>query len=189
MDPAVDLTGLLVEWKAGDRAAFDRLVPLVYGELQRLAHRALRRERKDHPLQTTALIHEAYLRLVEIQRVDWRDRAHFLAVCAKVMRRILIDIARSRRALKRDPGFTVLGLDEQIPGRKTRIDDLIAIDEALEALALVDARRARVVEMRFFGGLSVEETAACLGVSADTVMRDWRLARAWLLSVLHRDGS
>ncbi|HSC27513.1 MAG TPA: sigma-70 family RNA polymerase sigma factor [Vicinamibacterales bacterium] len=181
-NPIVDVTGLLVEWKNGDRAALDRMMPLVHRELHRLAHRCLRGERHADVLQTTALINEAYLRLVDITRVDWRDRAHFLAVCATMMRRILVELARSRRSLKRGAGAVALPIDEEFPARAAPVEDLITIDNALEALAELDPRKARVIELRFFGGLSVEESAICLSVSPDTVMRDWRLGRAWLLA-------
>jgi RNA polymerase sigma factor (TIGR02999 family) len=178
------ITGLLQEWTAGDESALADLVPLVHGELRRLAHRQMRRERPDHTLQTSAVINEAYLRLRGVSRVRWRDRAHFFAMAARLMRRVLIDHARGRRYLKRGGAVRKISL-EQIadvapePGR-----DLVALDAALSELEALDARKSRVVELRFFGGLTVEETADALGVSADTVMRDWRLAKAWLLRQL-----
>ena len=179
-----DLTGLLIDWSRGDRTALDRMIPLVHHELHRLAHRCMLEERPGHALQTTALINEAYVRLVDIKRVDWRDRAHFLAVCARVMRRILVDFARSRESLKRGRGIAVLPLDDELPVHGPDRDDLIAINEALEALERIDPRKAQVIELRFFGGLSVEESAEALRVSTDTVLRDWRLARVWLLRAL-----
>lgn len=174
---------MLVAWGKGDEAALDRLIPLVHHELHRIARGCMRGERAGHSLQATALVNEAYLRLVGAQHVDWQSRVHFLAVSARLMRRILVDFARSRQYQKRGGGAQKVTLDEALivaePGH-----DLVALDDALEALAKVDDRKARVVEMRFFGGLSVEETASALKVSSDTVMRDWRLAKAWLLREL-----
>lgn len=177
------MTGLLIAWGRGDEGALERLVPLVHQELHRIARGCMRGERAGHSLQATALVNEAYLRLVGAQQVGWQNRVHFLAVSARLMRRILVDFARSKRYQKRGGGAQHVTLDEALivaePGR-----DLVALDDALEALAKMDERKARVVEMRFFGGLSVEETAAALKVSPDTVMRDWRLAKAWLLREL-----
>jgi RNA polymerase sigma factor (TIGR02999 family) len=177
------VTGLLIEWREGNAAALEQLVPLVHEELHRIARGCMRGERAGHSLQATALVNEAYLRLIGAQQVDWQNRVHFLAVSARLMRRILVDFARSKKYQKRGGGAQQVTLDEGLvvaePGR-----DLIALDEALDALGKLDERKARVVEMRFFGGLSVEETAAALGVSGDTVMRDWRLAKAWLLREL-----
>lgn len=174
-------------WGQGDSNALNQLVPLVHQELHRIARACMRRERAGHSLQATALVNEAYVRLVDAQHVDWQNRAHFLAMSARLMRRILVDFARARQYQKRGGGAQKITLDEALivmePGR-----DLVALDDALEALAKVDERKVRVVEMRFFGGLSVEETAAVLKVSPDTVMRDWRLAKAWLLREL-RGGS
>jgi len=175
-----DVTDLLVRWGEGDDAALSALVPLVHRELHEIATRCMSQERSGHPLQATALVNEAFLRLVDSRRVNWQNRAHFLAMSARVMRRILVDFARSRRFQKRGGGAKEIAFVEALipsadPGR-----DLEALDDALEALAIVDDRKARVIEMRFFGGLSVQETAEVLKVSADTVMRDWRLARAWL---------
>ena len=174
-------------WRGGNEAALEQLVPLVHEELHRIARGCMRGERAGHSLQATALVNEAYLRLIGAQQVDWQNRVHFLAVSARLMRRILVDFARSKNYQKRGGGAQAVTLDEALvvnePGR-----DLIALDEALDALAKLDERKSRVVEMRFFGGLSVEETAAVLGVSGDTVMRDWRLAKAWLLREL-RGGS
>ena len=177
------VTGLLMAWRGGNDAALEELVPLVHEELHRIARGCMRGERAGHSLQATALVNEAYLRLMGAQQVDWQNRVHFLAVSARLMRRILVDFARSKKYQKRGGGAQAVTLDEALvvaePGR-----DLIALDEALDALGKLDERKARVVEMRFFGGLSVEETAAALGVSGDTVMRDWRLAKAFLLREL-----
>jgi RNA polymerase sigma factor (TIGR02999 family) len=174
-----DVSTLLQAWSGGDRSALDKLAPIVYDELRRLAHYYLNGERRDHSLQTTALVNEAYLRLVDYRRMHWENRAHFFAVSAQVMRRILVDHAR-RRNLKRGGGVQHFSLDDVaiVDGRRT--DDLVALDDALNALGRFDERKVRVVELRFFGGLSVEETAEVLKVSAVTVMRDWSTARAWL---------
>ncbi|HTX34292.1 MAG TPA: sigma-70 family RNA polymerase sigma factor [Bryobacteraceae bacterium] len=176
-----EVTAFLRAWSGGDRDALDRMIPIVYKELRRLAHRHIRRERPDHSLQTTALVNEAYLRLVEYNRMQWQDRAHFFAVSAQLMRRILIGYAR-RHNLKRGAGILHVTLDEAAiavagAGRAT---DLIALDDALNALSRFDPRKVQVVEMRFFGGLSLDETAEVLKVSAITVRRDLRTARAWL---------
>jgi len=181
-----DVTGLLVAWGAGDESALDRLLPIVYGELRHVARRLMRGERGEHTLQTTALVNEAYLRLIDLSRVRWQDRAHFFAMSARLMRRILVDHARARRYAKRGGGRRPISLDEALVVAPERGTDLIAVDDALKALAVVDLRKSRVVEMRFFGGLTAEETATALGVSAVTVMRDWRLARTWLLRELGR---
>ena len=178
--PSHQVTGLLVAWGQGDEAALNQLIPLVHDELRRIARRCLAGERAGHSLQPTALVNEAYLRLVGVQHVDWQDRTHFLAMSARLMRRILVDVARSKHYKKRGGSAVRVTFDEALavtnePGR-----DLVALDDALQALATVDARKAHVVEMRFFGGLSVEETALALAVSVDTVMRDWKLAKAWL---------
>jgi RNA polymerase sigma factor (TIGR02999 family) len=179
LTPSGSVTGLLRAWRAGDGAALERLTPLVYDELRRIARRSLRRERAGHSLQATALVHEAYLRLVGAQAVEWQDRAHFFAMAARLMRRVLVDHARARARDKRGGGVTALALDEaHAPIDQGR--GLLALDDALHGLTALDPRRGRVVELRCFGGLSVAETAAVLGVSADTVMRDWKLARAWL---------
>ena len=181
-----DVTGLLVAWGAGDESALDRLLPIVYGELRHVARRLMRGERGEHTLQTTALVNEAYLRLIDLSRVRWQDRAHFFAMSARLMRRILVDHARARRYAKRGGGRRPISLDEALVVAPERGTDLIAVDDALKALAVVDLRKSRVVEMRFFGGLTAEETATALGVSAVTVMRDWWLARTWLLRELGR---
>ena len=174
------MTRLLVAWRGGNAEALDRLAPLVYAELHRIAHRYMRDERRNHPLQTTALVHEAYLRLIDVNRVDWESRNHFFAVCAKMMRRILVDAARRRSADKRGGNASHVALDEAFLPAREREADLVALDEALEKLAKLAPRKARVVELRYFAGLTVEETAQVLGISAETVMRDWRMARLWL---------
>jgi RNA polymerase sigma-70 factor, ECF subfamily len=182
MDTAgsVEITRLLKAWNSGDRAALERLLPAVYQELRRRARAYMRHQPSDHTLQPTALVHEAVLQLVDTTAIDWQDRAHFFAVCAQVMRRILVDSARARGAAKRGGGKPKVNMDD-VPGIHTERDrEIVAIDEALEVLAAMDPRKARVIELRFFGGLSVEETAAALDVSPQTVMRDWKLARAWL---------
>ena len=174
------VTGLLLAWSQGEQAALDKLVPLVYAELRRIAHRYMNRERHGHTLQTTDLVNEAYLRLIDASQVRWKDRAHFLAISAQLMRRILVDFARSRQYLKRGGGARRTWFDEAKIQSPLPSPDLVALDEAMEALAVKDARKSQVVELRFFGGLSVEETAEVLKVSPDTVHRDWRLAKAWL---------
>ena len=178
--PSQGVTQLLVAWTHGEQAALDKLVPLVHAELQRLAHRRMGRERPGHTLQTTALVNEVYLRLVDVKQVCWQDPAHFFAVSSQLMRRILVDFARSRRYLKRGGGAQKVTFDEALIPSPKRGQDLVQLDDALNALARVDARKSRVVELRFFGGLSVEETAEVLKVSQETVLRDWRLAKAWL---------
>jgi len=175
------VTELLVAWSGGDSSALDRLVPLVHAELRRLARRQMRRERDGHTLQTTALVNEAYLRLVDLSRIRWQDRAHFFAMSARLMRRILVDHARSRQYVKRGGGAWRVTFDEALVASAEPAADLLALDEALQVLARVDARKSQVVELRYFGGLSVDETAEALHVSPETVMRDWRLAKAWLL--------
>ena len=178
--PSQDLTCLLLAWRNGEHAALEKLVPAVHQELRRLALAYMRGERKDHTLQPTALINEAYLRLLDCRKVNWQNRAHFFAVSAQMMRRILVDYARSRRYLKRGGGAEKISLDENRIAADERDPDLIELDDALKALAAVDERKSRVVELRYFGGLRVEETAEALGVSPDTVMRDWKLAKTWL---------
>jgi RNA polymerase sigma factor (TIGR02999 family) len=176
-----ETTLLLRAWAEGDAAALDRLTPRVYAELRRIAGHCMQNERPGRTLQTTALVHEAYLRLIDVANVNWEHRAHFFAVSAQIMRRILVDGARARGAAKRGGHSPRVDLDEIADVLSGRSNELIALDEALDRLAELDPRKARVIELRFFGGLSVEETAAVLKTSADTVMRDWRLARAWLL--------
>jgi RNA polymerase sigma factor (TIGR02999 family) len=176
---ADDVTALLLAWGQGDEAAFERLVPLVHAELHRIAMRCMADERAGHSLQPTALVNEAYLRLIDVQRVKWHDRNHFLSMAARLMRRVLVDHARSRRYLKRGGGAARVPLMDDLAVDE-RGRDLVALDDALTALAAVDERKSRVIELRFFGGSSVEETATILNVSVDTVMRDWKLAKAWL---------
>ena len=176
-----EVSGLLQAWRDGDQAALDRLVPLVYGELRRLAHRYMIRERAGHSLQTTALIHEAYIRLVDLTRIEWRDRAHFFAIAARFMRRILVDRARSRAYQKRGGQAKMVSLDEALVVRPESSPDLVKLDDALNALGELDARKACVVELRFFGGLTENETAEVLGISRKTVERDWRMAKLWLM--------
>jgi RNA polymerase sigma-70 factor (ECF subfamily) len=175
-----EVTALLLAWSEGDQGAFDRLVPLVYAELRRLAKSYMRKERAGQTLQTTALIHEAYVRLIDAQNVQWQNRAHFFGVAARVMRQILVATAREHGSQKRGGRAQQVSLDEALVVGQEQDEDLIAIDEALSALAEVDARKAQVVEMRFFGGLTEEETATALRVSPETVKRDWRIARSWL---------
>ena len=179
-----DITELLVAWRQGDEAALEQLIPLVHHELHQIARRCLKGERPGHTLQPTALVNEAYLRLVDLRRVTWRDRTHFLAMSARLMRRVLVDFARSRRYQKRGGGLLKVSLDEAHAVAVNRGEDLVALDDALNTLGALDERKARVIELRFFGGLSVEETAMVLDVSRDTVQRDWRLARAWLMREL-----
>ena len=174
------VTGLLLAWGKGDEAALERLVPLVERELHRIARRCMAGERAGHSLQATALVNEAYLRLIDVQHMNWQDRAHFLAMSARLMRRILVDWARSKHYQKRGGGAPKVTFDEALPVTDERGTNLVALDEALEALARFDERKSKVIELRFFGGLSVEETAEVLKVSADTIMRDWKLAKAWL---------
>jgi RNA polymerase sigma factor (TIGR02999 family) len=178
------ITGLLVAWSRGEESALAQLTPLVLGELRRLARSYLRRERGDHTLQTDALVNEAYLRLVDLSQVEWRDRAHFFALSARLMRRILVDYARSRQVKKRGGGAERIAVDEFDKFPPDRGVDFVALDDALSALAVIDTRKAQVVELRFFGGLSVAEMAETLNVSEQTVMRDWRFARLWLLREL-----
>lgn len=173
------VTQLLRAWSEGDRAALEQLLPLVHGELHELAKRYLRGERPGHALQTTALVNEAYLRLVDVRQVRWQDRSHFMAIAARLIRQILVDFARERGCGKRGGGFRQVPLDESVAVDQPD-EDLLALDEALQALAAFDARKAQVVELRFFAGLSLEETALALHVSPETVRRDWRLAKAWL---------
>jgi RNA polymerase sigma factor (TIGR02999 family) len=172
---------MLQAWRRGDESALEKLTPQVYRELHRAAQQAMRHERDGHTLQTTALINELYLRFADLQAIDWQSRAHFFAICARQMRRILVDMARARQSEKRGQGTFVISLDEAPQISAVAHRDVIAIDEALQELARVDERKSRVVELRFFGGLSVEETAEVLRVSIETVARDWRMARAWLL--------
>ena len=174
------VTQLLQAWSGGDRAALDGLIPLVYDELHRQAHRCMRREHAGHILQTTALVNEAYVQLIEADKVKWRDRAHFFAIAAKLMRQILVHSARSRNAQKRGGKIRQVSLDESAVFASSPDADLVELDDALTALAEIDARKAKVVELRFFGGMTLEEAADVLKVSADTVWNDWDLAKTWL---------
>ena len=174
------VTGLLLKWGQGDEEALARLMPLVYDELHRIARKHMGHEAVGHSLQATALVNEAYLRLVDAQDVAWQDRTHFLAVSARIMRHILVDHARSRRYQKRGGDAARVTFDEALVVTDEPTQDFVALHDALEALATFDERKSRVIELRFFGGLTVEETASVLNVSADTVMRDWRLAKIWL---------
>jgi len=178
--PPNDITQLLVDWGKGNKLALDGLMPLVYDELHRIASRYLRRERQGHTLQTTALINEAYMRIVDQNRVNWQSRAHFFGVAAQMMRRILVDHARSHLYAKRGGGAQKLTLDEAIATPQERDLDLVALDDALTTLAQVDSQQSRIIELRFFGGLTIEETAEVLGISPATVKRDWNMAKAWL---------
>ena len=182
-----EITALLEAWGDGDKSALDRLMPLVYDELRRLAHRYMSHERPGHTLQTTALVNEAYMRLVNWKDVRWENRAHFFAASAQMMRRILVDFARNRQYLKRGAGAIQVSLGEAAAFTECPSADLVALDEALTQLAEMDPRKGQVVEMRFFGGLSVKEVAEVLKVSDETVMRDWRLAKVWLLRELVGD--
>jgi RNA polymerase sigma factor (TIGR02999 family) len=184
--PAHQLTELLQAWSEGDQGAIEKLMPLVYGELHRLAHRYMADERPGHTLQTTALVHEAYLRLLDSAHPNWQGRTQFFAVCAGAMRRILVDFARTRRAAKRGGGQPSIQIQEAeaVAGRQGT--DVVAIDDALKALAEQDPRKGQIVELRFFGGLSVQETAGVMKISEMTVLRDWKLAKSWLRRELTR---
>jgi len=179
-------TDLLLAWGRGEQAAFDELVPLVHDELRRIARRHMGHERVGHTLQATALVNEAYMRLIDVKRIQWQNRAHFFAMAAQVMRRVLVESARARKFQKRGGGARQVSLDEALLVSNEPGQDLVALDDALNALAALDPRKGQVVEMRFFGGLSVEETADALQVSTGTVMRDWRLAKVWLLRELSK---
>jgi len=179
-----EVTNLLIQLTRGDRGAEERLMPLVYAELRRMAASRLRRERADHTLQATALVNETYLRLIEIDTIDWQSRSHFFALAAKLMRRILVDHARARRARKRGGSRESINLDDVLVFTTPRSEQMIALDDALNRLGTYDPRQGQIVELRFFGGLSEEEIAAHLGISARTVKRDWRMAKAWLYKEL-----
>lgn len=183
------VTQLLVAWSKGDEVARDQLMPLVYEELHRLAHRYMKRESPGHTLQTSALVNEAFVRLVDQKNVRWQNRAHFFGIAAQMMRRILVDYARSRNYAKRGGGATQLSLDEALIVSDERSAEVVNVHEALERLAEFDARKSEIVELRFFGGLSIDETAEVLNVSPGTVMRDWTLAKAWLRREISSDGS
>ena len=175
-----EVTQLLVAWGNGDQAALDQLMPLVYSELHRLAHRHIKKERPGHTLQTSALLNEAFLRLVDQRDVHWQSRAHFFGIAAQMMRRILVDYARSRRYAKRGGDAQQVSFDETLISSRKVSADVVELHDALNELATIDERKSKIVELRFFGGLSIEETAEVLGVSPGTVMRDWTLAKAWL---------
>lgn len=183
------ITDLLIRWRRGDKAAFDSLMPLVYKDLHRMARYYMRRRRPGDTLQTSALINEAYLRLLDYKNMGWQNRAHFFAVAAQAMRRILVDHARTRNAAKRDGGALKVSLDQAADVGEQRSEELIALDDALKELARFDARKNRIVELRYFGGLSVEETAEVLEVSPVTVKREWRAAKLWLLRALSNEGA
>ena len=183
-----EVTGLLQAWGQGDEEALRKLMPLVYRELRQAARRYMAGERPGHLLQTTALVHETYLRLVGVRKVSWQNRAHFLAICAQLMRRVLTDFARSRRYQKRSGKLDRASFTEALWVAPRSDTDLVALDEAMKKLAAVDERKSRVVEMRFFGGLTVQESAEVLKVSQDTVMRDWKMAKVWLLRELNGEG-
>ena len=191
---ANEVTRLLLDWSQGDRAALDRLIPLVYDELRRLARHFRRQERADHTLQTTALVNEAYVRLIDQRFVRWQNRAHFFAIAAQMMRRILVDYARSRRYAKRGGGAPQISFDEAAFVARERDAELVAVDDALTDLAARDPRKSQIVELRFFGGLNIEETAEVMGISPTTVQREWRSAKAWLYQAIregasHEDGT
>ncbi len=183
------VTQLLVDWSNGDQAALDKLLPLVNTELRQLARRYMRRENPGHTLQTSALVNEAYIRLIDQQHVHWQNRAHFFGIAAQLMRRILIDHARSHHYAKRGGGALKVSLDEGAAVTQARAAELLAVDEALEKLTAMDARKGRIVELRFFGGLSLEETAEVMGISSPTVQREWRAAKAWLHRMLTDEKS
>jgi RNA polymerase sigma factor (TIGR02999 family) len=187
VNPPHDVTVLLRAWREGDETALEVLMPLVHDELQRIARRCLHGERANHSVQATELVNEAYLRLVDVQHVDWQNRTHFLAMSARLMRRVLVDLARSRGADKRGGGAVRVTFDEAAIVGVGPEADVIRLDDALQALAVLDERKSRVVELRFFGGLTVDETAAVLEVSPKTVLRDWEFARAWLQRELTRE--
>jgi len=184
MSGSAPVTELLRAWGHGDEAALDALIPLVEAELRRLARHYMARERRDHTLQTTALVNEAFMRLVDARGVHWQDRAHFLGIAARLMRRVLVDHARTRGFQKRGGGAQKVSLDEGMMVSPSLDFNVLALDRALEALAVIDERKSRVIDMRFFGGMTVDETADALHVSPDTVKRDWRLAKLWLLREL-----
>jgi RNA polymerase sigma factor (TIGR02999 family) len=187
--PPNEITERLIAWGAGDRSAFDQLLPIVYQELRRMAGSYLRQENPGHTLQPTALVHEAWLRLIDQARVDWRNRGQFFGVAAQMMRRILVDHAKSKHREKRGGDAARLSLDEVINLSHERAADLLSLDDALDELTRVDERKGRVVELRYFGGFSVEETARILEVSPETVMRDWKVAKAWLYQQIKREAT
>ncbi len=187
MTPSKDTTQMLIDWSHGDREVIHQLMPLVYDELRRLASHYLRHERPDHTLQATALVHEAYLQLVDQRQVTWKNRAHFIGLAAQLMRRILVEHARRHQAAKRGSSEQMLALEEALDFSKEREVDLVALDDALNSLETIDPQKSRIVELRFFGGLTVEETAEALGVSSVTVYRAWRLTKAWLQGEIEKE--
>ena len=186
---SAEVTKLLLAWGAGDAAALEQLLPVVYRELHGMARRYMAEERPDHTLQASALVNEAYLKLVDVRQMQWQNRAQFFGVCAQMMRRILVDFGRRQRYLKRGAGIRPVTLNENLVMAEAQTTNLPALDDALNALATMDPRKARVVELRFFAGLSVDETAEVLKVSPDTVVRDWRMAKVWLHRELRNDGA
>ncbi|MCI0393026.1 MAG: sigma-70 family RNA polymerase sigma factor [Acidobacteria bacterium] len=184
-----DITQLLLAWSEGDQAALELLIPLIYEELRRRAHEFMRHERPGHSLQTTGLVNEVYLRLVDLKRVRWQNRAHFLAIAAQLMRQILVDFARSRRYVKRGGAACRVSLNEASLVSKGRSAEFVALDDALQSLAAIDPRKSQIVELRYFGGLSVKETAEVMNIAPRTVMREWNLARAWLHRELNNAGA
>jgi RNA polymerase sigma-70 factor, ECF subfamily len=184
-----EVSRLLLDWSNGDRAALDKLVPLVHDELHRLAHHYMRQERAGHTLQTTALVNEAYMRLIDQRSVRWQSRAHFFAIAAQLMRRILVDYARSRRYAKRGGEARQVTFDESVLVSPQKGAELIAVDDALTDLAARDSRKSQIVELRFFGGLNIEETAEVMRLSASTVQREWRSAKAWLYEAIRQETS
>jgi RNA polymerase sigma factor (TIGR02999 family) len=187
--PSQEITALLAEWSSGNQEAFDELTPLVYQELRQLAARELRRERPGHTLQSTALVHEAYLRLIGQRRVQWQNREHFFAIAAQIIRRILVSYARGRNSFKRGGASIRVPLEESLAAAVGRNLDLQELDEALSRLSEIDPQQGRIIELRFFGGLSIQQTARVLGISTSTVTRDWNLARAWLHRALTRSAA
>ena len=186
---SAEVTKLLVAWVAGDESALEQLLPVVYRELHGMARRYMAEERPDHTLQASALINETYLKLVDVRQMQWQNRAQFFGVCAQMMRRILVDFGRRQRYLKRGGGIRPVTFNENLSMTEAQTTNLPALDDALNALATVDPRKARVVELRFFAGLSVDETAEVLKVSPDTVVRDWRMAKVWLHRELRNEGA
>ncbi|HET9942510.1 MAG TPA: sigma-70 family RNA polymerase sigma factor [Terriglobia bacterium] len=186
---SAEVTKLLLAWGAGDEAALEQLLPVVYRELHGMARRYMAGERPDHTLQASALVNEAYLKLVDVRQMQWQNRAQFFGVCAQMMRRILVDFGRRQRYLKRGAGVRPVTLNEELVMAEAQTTNLPALDDALNALATIDPRKVRVVELRFFAGLSVEETAEVLKVSPDTVVRDWRMAKVWLHRELRNEGA
>lgn len=188
--PTGELTELLIAWRGGDPAALGLLMPRVYGQLREIAGHLMRRESGEHTLHATALVHEAYLRVIDLERIDWRDRLHFLAMCSRIMRRVLVDHARRQSRHKRAGGVRRIDLGDEGPDALSgdRAPDLLALDQALHELARIDGERARVVELRFFGGFEREQIATTLGISSATVTRRWRSARAWLIAYLGAEG-